>query len=297
MHSFAELNRRRHLLNGTRPPHSNTHDDTHSDTHEPSHEPSHNTHSPSHDPYEPPLSVSQPPPLLLDSVIDDQQMKPSIAESAESQPKTLIYSAGTVRSRYRNLRKDAETKANKKHAVVLRKHGLALQRESVDGGRRARASKRMPKDVKVEEDVQDPDEVVTSVPCPPGTVLVDDLVYSKYCTDGTYKTSLLVRVKRELQQGLCVLLRSPCVLPSTCVDNEISGQNLPILIAGRDSTTRSFEDIYRECKQILRSVCMSCISVSGHDMLPPIEEGRTRSGKLVYLEMLLYPKNHPCKPP
>ena len=69
-----------------------------------------------------------------------------------------------------------------------------------------------------------------------------------------------------------------------------------VRIAGQIAMDTHPEDVYREAKQVLKSVCMACLSFSGHDYPPPIEEA-TRGGHIAYLEMLIYSRSHPLRPP
>jgi hypothetical protein len=46
--------------------------------------------------------------------------------------KDLIFSAGTIRSRYRDVRKEEESRVQKKHDRTMKKHSMALIRESLE---------------------------------------------------------------------------------------------------------------------------------------------------------------------
>jgi hypothetical protein len=107
---------------------------------------------------------------------------------------------------------------------------------------------------------------------------------------------VLIRVKRELQQGRCVLLRSQWLVDSFEEEERRAKESGCVLIGGTDVTRAAPEDVLREAKQVLKSVCMACLPFSGHDFLPPVEEA-CRGGLVAYLEMLVYAKNHRDRPP
>lgn len=168
---------------------------------------------------------------------------------------------------------------------------------------------------------EDKEQVESFCHYPEDTTIIDNLVYSKvsyipllrfcetelvgvilsipsrqYCSDLTFKNEILIRVKRELQQGRCVLLRSQWLVDSLEAEERRVKESGCMHIGGQDATRAAPEDVLREAKQVLRSVCMACLSFSGHDFLPPVEEAR-RNGLIAYLEMLVYSKHHPDKPP
>ena len=64
----------------------------------------------------------------------DDALQPILSEETtktEPPEKVLIYSAGTIRNRYRNVRKEEEMRLQKKHERTIQKHSMALIRESL----------------------------------------------------------------------------------------------------------------------------------------------------------------------
>lgn len=126
-------------------------------------------------------------------------------------------------------------------------------------------------------------EKIPNMSYPMDTCIIDDLDYTKYCTNAVFKGTIQMEAKRALQQRRHVLLRA----------------SLKPLSASNDQP--SIERL-SDCKQVLKSVFMSCISFSGEQIVPETTEVRTvkrrqaKQGaaeiilKGIDVEMLISPK-------
>jgi len=113
---------------------------------------------------------------------------------------------------------------------------------------------------------------------PANTCIIDGLVYSKFCMDAIYKGDIILIAKKALQQRQHVLLRSPLHFFAHDQVPTTQNPNSKYCIPGIDNMSDS--DRLRECKQILKSIFMTCVAFSSEPIPPDIIE-RTTIEKLV----------------
>lgn len=94
--------------------------------------------------------------------------------------------------------------------------------------------------------------------------------------DAVYKGDIITIAKKALQQRRYVLLRSPLhyltAADATHISNS-SNNNSVYLVTSRDATSDA--DRLRECKQILKSIFMTCVAFSSEPLPPAITERTT----------------------